>query len=129
MLKQKTSYWRVVWESQAKILIFIKAPDQIYRTLNPAISISRWCIFCFLFANGNGCRFNGIIRHNGVWDLLNGKPGRVHRKRQKHHPLFCLTFFLAQTKDEAKERRIQHKTDMENFFPSSSSLSFTSNVC
>lgn len=39
-------YWRRA--SIEKILIYIKAPDQIYRTLNLAISIFRWCVFFLL---------------------------------------------------------------------------------
>lgn len=93
-----------------KILICIKAPDQIYRILNPAISIFRWCVFFFWLPFGNGCRFNRIVEHNGVWNLLNGKPGRVLRKRLSHYLLFRVTFFVVQVKEEST------KTDTRSLF-------------
>lgn len=73
------------WE---KILICIKAPDQIYRTLNPAIFIFRWCVFRFSFI-GNG-RVNSIEwEHNRIWNRWMWESGKAHTEKGCPIIFFC----------------------------------------
>lgn len=97
--------------AREEILICIKAPDQIYRTHNPAISIFRWCVFFLVHLKWLAIQWNRSSTMK--FQITDCKPGKAHTGK-KAEPLSFVHDFFFFVRLKEKNERIDEKQNGDN---------------